>query len=187
MYLETIRALDGEIFHLEYHQWRLAKTLAKHNLQALLNPPKKGLYRCRVLYDLQNIQIEYIPYTKRSIKTLKLIYNDDIEYEKKYSNRSSLDELFALRAECDEILIVKSGLIRDTSIANVAFFDGSEWITPRRPLLEGTTRERLLREKKIVARDVFVDDLAAFRGLALMNAMVDFDIIHQENIKEIIC
>lgn len=193
-FLETIKAVDGELFHLPYHQSRLNATLASfgvatpatHLLSSHLAPPKSGLYRCRVVYDIDNISIEYIPYQKRKISKLKIIFNDEIEYAKKYANRDLLDTLFALRDQCDDILIVKSGLITDTSIANVAFFDGKEWITPKRPLLEGTTRARLLDEKKLIARDIFVDDLKSFHSVALMNAMVDFAII-EEKIEEVIC
>ena len=57
-FLETIKILDGEIFHISYHQKRYENTLSKFNilktdqLKDFLNPPKDGLYRCRVVYDL---------------------------------------------------------------------------------------------------------------------------------------
>jgi 4-amino-4-deoxychorismate lyase len=193
-FLETIKAVDGELFHLPYHQSRLNATLAScgvatpttHILTDLLAPPDNGIYRCRVVYDTQKISANYIPYQKRKVSKLKIIFNDEIEYAKKYADRELLDMLFALRGECDDILIVRSGLITDTSIANVAFFDGKEWVTPKRPLLAGTTRARLLDEKKLIARDIFVDDLKSFKSMALLNAMVDFAII-EENIEEVIC
>ena len=192
-YLETIKALDGKLYNLEYHQWRLDSVLQSLNdnktyrLLDHLHPPEEGLFRCRVVYDAQSILCEYFAYEKRSIKRLKLIYNDEINYEKKYENRQLLNTLFALKAECDDVLIVKSGLVTDTSIANLAFFDGEKWVTPKRPLLKGTTRERYLKSGKIVEADIFVDDLAGFKKMALMNAMIDFDIIAQENIEDIIC
>jgi len=192
-YLETIKAENGKISHLAYHQHRLERTLEReersslHQLRELLHPPKEGIFRCRALYDAKSIEIEYLPYKKRDIKSLKLIYNDEIEYAKKYENRELLNTLFALRGECDDILIVKSGVVTDTSIANVAFYDGEVWVTPKRPLLKGTTRERYLESKKIVQKDIFVDELANFSKMALMNAMVDFDIIARPNLEEIIC
>lgn len=192
-YLETIKSIDGDIQNLEYHQRRLQRVLSSfenakvHNLVQLLHPPKKGLYRCRVLYDDTSINIEYILYKKRSVKTLKIIYNDEIEYSKKYANREAIDELFALRARCDDILIVKAGLVRETSIANIAFYNGTQWFTPKRVLLEGTTRQRYLKSGKLVEKDIFVDDLKGFTKVALMNAMIDFDIIAEENIGEVIC
>jgi len=74
-------------------------------------------------------------------------------------------------------LIVKNSLITDTSIANIAFFDSIRWVTPALPLLKGTTREKLLREGKIFEENIHVDDLERFSKVALMNAMIDFDII----------
>jgi 4-amino-4-deoxychorismate lyase len=192
-YLETIKAVDGKIYNLEFHQWRLDGVLKslgvtkRYQLVEHISAPQDGFFRCRIVYDAKNIEVEYIPYVKRDVKRLKLIYNDEIEYEKKYANRELLDSLFALKAECDDILIVKSGLITDTSIANIAFFDGEQWLTPKRPLLRGTTRERYLKSKKIVEKDIFVDDLQEFSKIALMNAMVDFDIIPSPNREEIIC
>jgi len=192
-YLETIKAVDGVVFNLEYHQARMESVLASlgldkfYTLKNLLTPPKSGLYRCRVLYDVKDISVEYLPYTKREVKSLKLIYNDEIEYSQKEENRDLLNELFSLKGSCDDILIVKGGLIRDTSIANIAFFDGNHWLTPKQPLLKGTMRQKYLDSGKIVERNIFVNDIKSYTKVALMNAMIDFDIIAQENIEEIIC
>ena len=192
-YLETIKSVDGVLMNLSYHQQRLEgvtssfKNSRGYNLKNILNPPKNGLYRCRVVYDEQKVEVEYIIYVKRQTKSLKLVFSDDIEYSKKYANRDHLNELFLLRADCDDILIVKNGLITDTSIANIAFFNGSKWITPKRALLKGTMREKCIQEKKIFEENIFIEDLKQFSKVALMNAMIDFDIIAQENIEEIIC
>ena len=189
-YLETIKIDDGLIYHIEFHQSRLDNALNEdtiHNLKNLLSPPLNGLYRCRVVYDKQNIQIYYFPYIKRSIKSLKVIYDDEIEYGHKYENRETIEKLFSQREECDDILIVKNGLITDTSIANIAFYDGENWITPKEPLLQGTTRARLLKEKKIIQKNIRVEDLKAYTKVALMNAMIDFDIIAEDNLEEVIC
>lgn len=189
-YLETIRAIDGRVFHLSYHQRRLQRSLGlcdTHKLHEILTPPKRGIYRCRVIYDEDSIETEYLKYIKRQVATLKLVVCDDIEYSKKYATRDSLNELFALRGQCDDILIIKAGLVTDTSIANIALYDGTTWFTPKRPLLFGTTRERYIESGLLKEKDIFVDDLQRFTKVALLNAMVDFDIIPQENIEDIIC
>ena len=189
-YLETIKIDDGLIYHVEFHQSRLDNALnedAVHDLENLLSPPLNGLYRCRVVYDKQNIQIDYFPYNKRSIKSLKVIYDDEIEYGHKYENREAIEKLFSQREECDDILIVKNGLITDTSIANIAFYDGDNWITPKEPLLQGTTRTRLLKEKKLIQKNIRVEELKTYKKIALMNAMIDFDIIAEDNLEEVIC
>jgi len=79
------------------------------------------------------------------------------------------------KGSTDEILIVQNTLITDTSIANIAFFDGERWLTPKEPLLIGTTRARLLDEQKIFEQDINVADLHKFTAFALMNAMIGFD------------
>jgi len=189
-FLETIKILDGVPFYLEYHQERLNKALntkKSYSLYDLIEPPRNGLYRCRIMYDIKEIKIEYLPYTKREVKTLKLVVNDTIEYSKKYANRDEINQLVNQKENCDDILIVQNGLVLDTSIANIAFFDGREWFTPKTPLLKGTCRARLLDEDKIIEKDISVQEIKSFKTIALMNAMIDFDIIAVDNIEEIIC
>jgi 4-amino-4-deoxychorismate lyase len=195
-FFETIKAVDGEIFHLSFHQERYESVLKYfnvkeiQNLSLFLNPPKNGLYRCRLTYDLSknphNIAVTYHEYQKRKIDSLKLVYDDEIIYNFKSTARERLDALYNQRESSDDVLIVKNSLITDTTIANIAFFDSKNWLTPAQPLLEGTTRARLLKEKKIYIADIEVKDLKKYSHVALMNAMIDFDIITKNN-KEFFC
>ena len=104
--------------------------------------------RCRVVYGENIEEVVYIPYTIRQVSSLKLVPCDDIAYELKSADRSMLNKLFALRGEKDDILIVKNGRITDTSIANVALWNGTEWHTPSFPLLKGTQRQFYLTESR---------------------------------------
>ncbi len=182
--LETIRCEGGQPSFLSYHQDRVDKSLKqlgsnrKYDLTSLILPPDNALYRCRIIYDSAALNIAYIPYKKRVVHSLKLIQADDLEYALKYADRVELDHLFAKRGDADDILIVQNNLITDTTIANIAFFDGTQWLTPKHPLLKGTTRSRLLDEKKIFESDIHLNDLDKFTAFALMNAMIDFDIIN---------
>ncbi len=183
-FLETIKIVDGEIFNLEYHQKRYASVLealgAKEieNLEEFINPPEWGLYRCRLVYDIDNIEVTFHEYKKRDINTLKLIFENDIDYTHKSMNRENIDALFEAREEGDDILIIKDLYVTDTSIANIAFQTSSgEWITPKNPLLRGTTRARLLDEGKITEAEIKVHELRSFSKVALLNAMIDFDIL----------
>ena len=192
-FLETIKVEDGIYYHLSYHQNRYECVLNSFNvkniqkLETYLDAPKKGLYRCRLIYNQHKIiDVEYIEYKKREIRSLKLVYDDEIDYSYKYSERNNINSLFSLRGDCDDILIVKNGFITDTSIANVALFDG-KWKTPKFPLLKGTTRARYLNEGKIIESGIKVSDIKNFTKIALLNAMVDFDIIQNYNIKDIFC
>ncbi len=183
-FLETIKIVDGEIFNLEYHQKRYESVLESldikniQNLGDFINPPEWGLYRCRLVYDRENIEVAYHEYKKREIKSLKLIFENDIEYAQKSTDRKCIEALFKAREEGDDILVIKNLFVTDTSIANIAFQTSSgEWVTPRNPLLKGTTRARLLDEGKIKEADIKVQELRGFSKVALLNAMIDFDIL----------
>ncbi|MEA2100016.1 MAG: aminotransferase class IV family protein [Campylobacterota bacterium] len=182
-FIETIKAIDGEVYNLEYHQKRYASVLNSlgidniQNLSDFLNPPKWGVYRCRLVYDSQSIEVSYHEYKKRDINLLKVIFENDIDYSLKSTNREKLDSLFDLKGECDDILIIKNLFVTDTTIANIAFYKDGTWVTPKSPLLKGTTRARLLDEGKIVEADIKVQELRGFSQVALLNAMIDFDIL----------
>lgn len=192
-FLETIKVLNGEIFHLSYHQARYERVLKRfgvsgvQNLENFITPPQKGLFRCRLIYDKHGfIETSYHHYQKREINSLKILHDDTIEYAMKYVNRERLDMLFAQRGEGDDVLVIKNGLVSDTTIANIAFFDDKRWITPATPLLKGTARQRLLDGQKIFEEEIRIEDLERFSQVALMNAMIDFDII-AKNPKEFFC
>lgn len=178
--LETIHILEGEALNLEYHQERVNQSRAQlgfHDLLTLeLFPPKTGEFRCRVLYEKEIEKIEYLPYKRKRISSFKLVHSD-IVYDLKYEDRTAIEALLAKNPEADEIIIIKDALITDTSIANLCFFDGTNWLTPKRPLLHGTCRQRLLDKRKIIAADIDYRTLKNFSKIAVMNAMTDFQII----------
>ena len=181
-FLETIRVVDGKIFHLSYHQRRYESVLNHFsikevkNLKDFINPPLKGFYRCRLIYSSDAIKVSFYKYKKRDITSFKLIYDDEIDYFFKSVNRDSINTHFVSKGECDDILIVKNSLITDTSIANVAFFKNGIWYTPKKPLLYGTTRARLLEEGKLQEADIRVEDLHRFSKMSIFNALIDFDL-----------
>ena len=182
--LETIRIEGGGTRHLDYHNQRFNDTrnrLFKINesidLAHYIKAPGEGLYRCRILYN-QNIQkVEYIPYAPRPIKRIAL-KESDISYPFKYADRSELDRLLASSPESDEVLIVKDGLLTETTIANIAFLENGKWITPKKPLLEGTTRKRLIDKGFLIPKTIRSDAIDHFDGFALMNAMIGFKILN---------
>lgn len=102
---------------------------------------------------------------------------------KKYLDRENLDNLFEKKEDCDEIIIVKNEIVTDTSIANIAVFYEGQWLTSKECLLKGTTRTRLLEERKIIEKDISLDMLKNASQIALMNAMIGFDIIEHYSFK----
>ena len=78
----------------------------------------------------------------------------------------------------DDIIIEKKGFITDTSIANLAFYDGEQWFTPKNPLLEGTMRAKLLDEGFLQTREIKRSEISHYTKVALMNAMIGFKILN---------
>ena len=187
IFLETIKIFDSKIFHIEYHQKRYESILKEfgiddiQDLTSFINPPDYGLYRCRLTYDLSviphKIDVTYHEYKKRDISTLKVVFDNDIDYGYKSTCRDDLNKLYDLKDDCDDIIIIKDLLVTDTSVANIAFYTSSGWITPKNPLLKGTTRQRLIDDGKLFEADIKVQDIKQFSKIALLNAMIDFDIL----------
>ncbi len=187
--LETIKIEDGKVSNLSYHQARcnesrkaLFHSTDRLDLSSLIQVPPKGLYRCRILYDEKIRSIEYIPYSPKEIHTLKII-SSDLEYDHKYANRDTLDKLLQAHPEADDILIEKHGYLTDTTIANIAFYDGKQWFTPEKPLLKGTMRAKLLDEGFLHTRKIKKEGISDYTHVALMNAMIGFKILNNFTIK----
>lgn len=184
--LETIKCLDGHCFYLSYHLARINASRQKLGLttplELVLTPPQKGLFRCRLIYADKILKIEYLPYKMKVPHSFKLVHSN-ISYDLKYEDRDELNALFEKAEEADEIIIIKDGFVTDTSTANLCFFDGKQWLTPRKPLLYGTTRQRLLDEKKVISADISFEDIHKYSKIAVMNAMTDFQIIENAIIR----
>ena len=181
--IETIKIIDGNPQNLEWHQHRFTSSISQYyrkrstyKLEYLLLVPEeysRGIVKARFSYNATEYLWKFEPYVLQEIKSLKIIYDDNIEYQLKYSDRSYLKNLYQKKGECDDILIVKNGMIADTSYCNIVFFDGTNWITPIFPLLKGTCRERLLHKKKIKEEIIKPDQLDSFKSFKLINAMRD--------------
>ncbi|MCF0071420.1 aminotransferase class IV family protein [Dyadobacter sp. CY261] len=181
---ETIRVENRQLKNLSYHQARLNKTRRElwgctneWDLSALLEIPDlvdHNIHKCRVAYgkDIDNIKWE--PYSRRTIGKIRRVYHNEIDYQYKYDNRDTLNTLFAQRGDADEILIIKNGLVTDSNYCNVAFWNGSQWLTPDSPLLPGTQRAFLLDQGVIRTAEICETDINSFSQIRLFNAMVDW-------------
>jgi 4-amino-4-deoxychorismate lyase len=150
------------------------------NLIEILEPQntivsKKGLFKCRIVYQEEVGDISFTPYSLPSIATVRAVCSETIKYAYKYQDRSDLASLFLQRMGCDDILIIRKGLVTDTSYANVLFHNGQDWITPRFPLLEGTQRAYLLNKGKIKAESITLEQVKSFSKMRLINAMIRFE------------
>lgn len=155
-FIETIRIDSGEARNLTYHEQRLNDTRnhfwpGSHALQLadFLPPvPESGIHKLRIVYGQDGIEdVTCTPYLLRPVRSLALIQADDIGYTYKSTDRQVLDRLFAQRGSCDDILIVRRHLLTDTSIANIALFDGKHWHTPQSPPAERDQTCRTVRQR----------------------------------------
>lgn len=185
-FIETIRLEDGQFGNLSYHQQRIEVTVNalfpgrdKMDLQFILFAdtfPKQGLYKCRITYDANGHLIHYEPYTIRPVISLKRIVMNELSYRYKFADRNELKTVFAQRGQCDDILIIKNGLVTDTSYANIVFKnEEGQWITPSSYLLKGTMRQYLLDSGQIKEQQILSTDLSSFKKFKLINSMLRWD------------
>lgn len=183
-FVESIKLKDGVFYRLKFHQERVNRTFGFYypqeepvNLFQTLNQvviPQKGVYKCRIVYNDNVQQLEFIPYTLRTINSLRLVDTEIDSRIFKLEDRTEYNAAFALRGECDDVLLVKDGLLTDSSYSNIALFDGVEWQTPRTPLLYGTNRAELIQNGLLTEKDIKSNDLKNFKQICLFNAMIEF-------------
>ncbi|HHP7242806.1 MAG TPA: aminotransferase class IV [Cyclobacteriaceae bacterium] len=177
-FIESIAYKDGMLLNLDHHQKRIDRTLDHHYINIKINlfeiklPFKSGLHKCRIVYDRNIEEVELTPYFIKKIENIKLV-SANINYQFKYANRQLFKNLVEKNSNYDDVIIVKQGMITDSSYANVCLFDGSGWFTPDQPLLEGTKRARLLSSKDIQKKAIKPKDLKQYKKISLINAMLD--------------
>jgi 4-amino-4-deoxychorismate lyase len=179
---ETIRIENGIFMHPEDHERRMFRSRSAlfgakdpfflHQVVTIPREFSSGIIRCRVDYGIKIDAVKFTPYRLRPLKKFQVVVNEEIEYPFKFSDRSALESLLMGKNTADEIILVQRGLITDTSFSNLIFYNGRNWITPSTPLLNGTCRQRLIRERKIMERKIFLKGLDSFLGFKIINAMI---------------
>lgn len=193
--IESLKLKDGVLFNLEYHQSRLNRSLDELFPQSdgidlkreieITEAFNNGTYKVRVSYGREIKKVEIDPYTFRTIKSLKVVHHNSIDYHLKYSERPLLHKLYMEKGECDDIIIIKNGYVTDSFVANLLFFDSERWFTPTTPLLMGTKRQWLLDKGLIVERQIREENIADYRKVGLVNAMIEMEEMPVIEIKNI--
>jgi len=183
--IETIAVQNRQFKNIEYHEARLNKTRKElwgysdyWNLEELIEIPddvSNDLHKCRLAYGEKIDNIRWEPYTPRTIRKIRLVHHDSVDYSFKYDQRPQLNDLYAQRGDADEILIIKKGMVTDSFYCNVAFLKNDKWYTPDSYLLPGTQREFLLDSGIIEEATVSEDDIVDYSHIRLFNAMVGWD------------
>lgn len=181
-FIESIKLLNGDVYHLAYHQERVCRTFSHFfpsekvlSLQESISKialPAIGKYKIRIVYSKDNLIVEIHPYHIKPINTIKCVNADEYDYSYKFLNREFLNTL-KQTSGADEVIFLKNGKVTDSSYANIIFFDGKQWLTPSFFLLNGTCRQRLLNEGKITEVPIHYTDIQNFEQIGFINAMLD--------------
>ena len=175
-YVETIRIVDGVVHNFDYHYKRaLATSGIKLAMPQIPDDKKQGIIKCRIVYDQEVSQVEFLPYDMPRIQSLKVVNTTHYFYEKKYVNRELIQSLFAQKDDCDDVLITVDGVLTDTSFCNLVLENRDGLFTPAFPLLKGTKRASLINQGTLIVRHITLDDLEQYSYIRLINAMIDMD------------
>ncbi len=184
--VETIKVENGALLNISFHNERMNRSLFEvfglrneTDLEKIIKVPAfacNGIYKCRVEYDDKTTKIEFLPYIIRPVRSLKMIHDDNISYSYKYIERDDIHRLMEMRGDCDDILIIKKGMVTDSSYSNVVFRDlNGNWVTPSTYLLPGTRQASLLQMGQITETIIAYRDINKYTELKLINAMIGID------------
>ena len=177
---EVICIIDGQPQHLPYHLKRMEKTIRdiynKPMPQLQLDIPdeaRKGLFKCRIEYDDAIRSVAFSPYKQKVRKSIALVFDDNICYKYKSTDRRHLAHLVQ-QAKADDVIIVRNGMITDASYCNLVFEDSDgNLFTPSDALLHGTCRQRLIDDGVVEERPIRTDELRHYKTVIFINAMMD--------------
>ncbi len=179
-FLESIKIADSKPQNLEYHLSRMQANGFKQDIEHLFHnsfPASKfmgSLVKWRIIYDHKEIfSCEFLEYKLPTIKSLRVINSQDLNYSRKYLDRESINHLFSQRGNADDVLICKDGLVGDTSFCNTVFKRKEQLFTPDSPILAGTKRQFLIDNGLITPCKITIDDIQQFDGLFLINSMIE--------------
>lgn len=188
-FIESIKVLNGDAPDINEHLQRVIRTIryfysksdekfdfiscVNNVLESEREKISDGLFKLRLVYSDRFVSGTLIPYTPKTIKRLKVVECDDIDYPFKFETRTSIESLLSYKDKCDDILIVKNGVITDTSYSNIVFERMGNLYTPESYLLAGTKRAKLIREGLIREEKIRPCDIDKYDKAYLINSMLD--------------
>jgi 4-amino-4-deoxychorismate lyase len=180
-FIESIRFEKGSYQLLEFHQERINATYRKffpltipfHLAAHLPKLDFEKTYKVSVVYSNDSIDIEFAEYLKRKVTSLRIIEEDKVDYSFKFEARTKIEQLYVKRHNADDIIIIKKGLVTDSSYANLVFWDGNLWYTPKSHLLNGVKRQYYLRTGLISEKEITLKTLFDYKKVSLINSMLD--------------
>lgn len=183
--IEAICIRNRQIINKKYHEKRMQQAIADcwqtdadihlSDIIELQSLQTNVTYKCRITYSDKIHRVVFEKYAPRNINSLRIVDAENVNYRYKFADRALINNLREKRNEFDDILMVKNGMITDTSFTNIIFFDGRKWVTPSDFLLNGTMRQFLLDINRIAEKPIGVADLKKYSKTMLINAMLPFD------------
>lgn len=185
-FIESIRWEKGRAELLNYHQERVNETFRNFFPESkpfLLSefiknnslPINEEVCKLRLVYHKKIERWESLPYRQKIPKHWFLREIKDYKYNYKYENREVLNSISHDLPPLSDFIISQNGWISDSYYANLIFWDGVNWLTPKNYLLNGIRRQYLLDKGEIVETEIHRDDLSKFTHFKRINALIAFD------------
>lgn len=178
---ESIKVYKGKVCNAKWHNERMERTFKNYfKIDKTINvldyfdskQITEELVKFRITYNEKEVHVEYNPYQAKNIQSLQVVHlPSDANYDFKFSDRNILNKAFAQKGEADGVLLIQNGLVTDTSYSNILFLKNGNWYTPKKPLLKGTQREKLLHMGRIQTAEIRLEDLNDYESFTLINAM----------------
>jgi len=178
-FFETIRVENGSIQHLSLHMERMKETCSEEygdflheNIFTEIQLPETGVHRMNIWYNRTDTEVKTALYTPSAISTVALVSCEpDFDYRRKYTNRDALNNMLKSAPGADEIVIVKNGMVTDSSKANIVFEKNGTYYTPDTFLLNGTMRQYLLGSGKITEASIKAENVFDYEKMYFINAL----------------
>jgi 4-amino-4-deoxychorismate lyase len=182
---ESIKVINGVACNKDYHEARIKR--AQQSLFGKSFDPVLGqvkipqnlkpdtVYKLRITYDTQIREYHFSEYHPKNISSLQCVVDNHISYSHKFEDRSRIQNLFNQKGQADDIIIIKNGLVTDSSYTNLAFLKDGNWYTPDTPLLPGTKRALYLEKGMMEETRITLGNLKSFEGVCLINAFLDLN------------
>ncbi len=180
-FFESIKIVNGIVQNQELHIARWNATLQQYFPQAnkieklpIENIPleyQTGIVKCKIVYAAEVVSIHFSHYQKQPITDFKIAANNAICYAFKNADRRDFIKHASLVPATTEVIIAKHGMLTDATYSNICLWNGTQWHTPKYPLLKGTMRAYLLAQNKIVEKVILLEDVHLYSKISFINAM----------------
>lgn len=189
---ETIKIKNNQIcnpqFHLERvlhtqrNLWKkndileFEKTLMEIEENFLSKLKSDQVYKLKIQYNSDSCDFNITPYLPKKILFLKPVTAENIDYSYKYTDRSEINKLMKnTKDENTDIIIIKKGLVTDSSFANLVFVKKENYFTPKDCLLPGTKRAKYLKEGRITEKRIKFEEIRNYDYVLIINAMLEIE------------